>query len=147
MWYHVFTSCPISGSKNESIPYKLHKVDVYTHKVVKLVNCVNIGIEPFTALFCNSLHITWKHTITEILTNAQLLKLQYLQRHIKINSVYSCKESLICECTSFQIYPLHFTLLINIFNNSLTYMHFLCLIITSCKLNFNSSLLPIFHHI
>jgi hypothetical protein len=79
VWYHVFTSCPISGSKNESIPYKLHKVDVYTHKVVNLVNSVNIGIEPFSALFCNSLHIIRKHTIIEKLTNVQLLKLQYLQ--------------------------------------------------------------------
>jgi len=50
------TSCPNSGSKNESILNKLHKVDVYTHNVVKLVNFVSAGIEPFSALFCNSLH-------------------------------------------------------------------------------------------
>jgi hypothetical protein len=50
------TSCSNSGSKNESILNKLHKVDVYTHNVVKLVNFVSAGIEPFSALFCNSLH-------------------------------------------------------------------------------------------
>jgi len=72
------TSCPNSGSKNESILNKLHKVDVCTHNVVKLVNCVSIGIEPFSALFCNSLQNRWKHTITEKLANMQLLKLQYV---------------------------------------------------------------------
>jgi len=71
------TSCPIHGSKNKSILNKLYKVD--THNVVKLVNCVNIGIEPLSALFCNSLHNKSKHTIIEKLTNMQLLKLQYLQ--------------------------------------------------------------------
>ncbi len=72
------TSCPNRGSKNESILNKLHKVNVCTHNVVKLVNCVSVVIEPCSALFCNSLYNRWKHTITEKLANMQLLKLEYV---------------------------------------------------------------------
>jgi len=77
-WIMFLTSCINSGSKNENILNKLHKMDVCTHNVVKLVNCASIGIEPISALFCNSLHSRWKHTITEKLANMQLLKLQYV---------------------------------------------------------------------
>jgi hypothetical protein len=48
------TSHCISGFKNEGISQKLHKVNVYTHNVLKLVNFVSRGSEPFSALFCNS---------------------------------------------------------------------------------------------
>jgi len=55
------TSHLISGSKNESIPHKLHKVDACTHNILNLVNFVSRGSKPFSALFCNSLHNKWKH--------------------------------------------------------------------------------------
>ncbi len=52
------TSHCISGFKNEGIPQKLHKVNVCTHNVLKLVNFVSRGSKPFSALFCKSLHNT-----------------------------------------------------------------------------------------
>ncbi len=52
------TSHCISGFKNEGIPQKLHKVSVCTHNVLKLVNLVSRGSEPFSELFCNSLQNT-----------------------------------------------------------------------------------------
>jgi hypothetical protein len=73
------TSCPNNGSRNESILNRLHKVDVYTHNVVKLVKFVSVGIEPFNALFSNCLHNRWKHTSIKKLINMKLLKLEYLQ--------------------------------------------------------------------
>jgi hypothetical protein len=68
------TSHCISGFKNEGIPQKLHKVSVCTHNVLKLVNLVSRGSEPFSELFCNSLQNTWKHTMIEKLINMKLLK-------------------------------------------------------------------------